>query len=203
MNQSSIVISQDINFAKEEVLKDLSSTLIKEYIKDEFKIDDAKALISEAYIAEERQKSLVVCASSYRIEAQNALLKLLEEPPRNTLFTIIASSKSALLPTIRSRLPIRNIESKKKKLTLNIDLSKLELSDIFAFLKENKSIKKLELKELIEALFLESVQALKIEFNEDELESFERAIALAELNTRQTTILSELMLIIYQAKGRR
>lgn len=37
-------------------------------------------------------------------EAQNALLKLLEEPPANTLMVLTADSLSGLLPTISSRL---------------------------------------------------------------------------------------------------
>ncbi len=52
-------------------------------------------------------------------EAQNALLKLLEEPPLNTFFILTASSEQALLPTIRSRTqnlsvhrPPRNILEK-------------------------------------------------------------------------------------------
>ncbi|MBE3550099.1 MAG: DNA polymerase III delta prime subunit [Brockia lithotrophica] len=37
-------------------------------------------------------------------EAQNALLKLLEEPPTGTLFFLAARSPEGLLPTVRSRL---------------------------------------------------------------------------------------------------
>lgn len=37
-------------------------------------------------------------------EAQNALLKLLEEPPTNTFFVLTASSPQKLLDTVRSRL---------------------------------------------------------------------------------------------------
>jgi hypothetical protein len=37
-------------------------------------------------------------------EAQNALLKLLEEPPQNTHFVLTANSEQSLLPTIRSRV---------------------------------------------------------------------------------------------------
>lgn len=36
-------------------------------------------------------------------EAQNAFLKLLEEPPQNTRFILTATTKSKILPTIRSR----------------------------------------------------------------------------------------------------
>ncbi|MCA9325689.1 hypothetical protein KDA23_06570 [Candidatus Saccharibacteria bacterium] len=38
------------------------------------------------------------------VEAQNALLKLLEEPPKDSVFILTAASEHALLPTIRSRV---------------------------------------------------------------------------------------------------
>ncbi len=38
-------------------------------------------------------------------QAQNALLKLFEEPPRGVYFFLLAASPSALLPTVRSRAP--------------------------------------------------------------------------------------------------
>ncbi len=43
------------------------------------------------------------------LEAQNALLKNLEEPPVNTLFLLTTSVSNKLLPTIKSRLPIIKI----------------------------------------------------------------------------------------------
>lgn len=42
-------------------------------------------------------------AQAMTIEAQNALLKLLEEPPEGTLFILTTSNLHGLLPTIRSR----------------------------------------------------------------------------------------------------
>lgn len=39
-------------------------------------------------------------------QAQNAALKILEEPPENTYFFILTESASALLPTVRSRAPV-------------------------------------------------------------------------------------------------
>ena len=36
-------------------------------------------------------------------EASNALLKMLEEPPSNTLFFLVSHAPGRLLPTIRSR----------------------------------------------------------------------------------------------------
>lgn len=42
--------------------------------------------------------------------AQNALLLLLEEPPANVYFLLLAESASGLLPTIRSRAPILRMQ---------------------------------------------------------------------------------------------
>jgi DNA polymerase-3 subunit delta' len=46
---------------------------------------------------------IIDSAEHIRREAANALLKILEEPPENTVFVLIASSARAMLPTIVSR----------------------------------------------------------------------------------------------------
>ena len=46
---------------------------------------------------------IVDSADELNINAANALLKSLEEPPRRALFLLISSEPSRLLPTIRSR----------------------------------------------------------------------------------------------------
>jgi DNA polymerase-3 subunit delta' len=46
---------------------------------------------------------LILTADLMNIQAQNALLKLLEEPPEKTFFILTASKTSKLLPTIISR----------------------------------------------------------------------------------------------------
>lgn len=43
------------------------------------------------------------------VEAQNALLKSIEEPPLNTVFILTAPNSKAVLPTIESRVRILNI----------------------------------------------------------------------------------------------
>lgn len=45
-------------------------------------------------------------ANQITIPAQNALLKMLEEPPVNTTFYLTCNSQTSLLPTIRSRSKI-------------------------------------------------------------------------------------------------
>ncbi|MEW5866006.1 MAG: hypothetical protein AB1774_03995 [Bacillota bacterium] len=47
--------------------------------------------------------TIVENAERMTLEAQNSLLKLLEEPPENTVFLLVTANPSGLLPTVRSR----------------------------------------------------------------------------------------------------
>jgi len=198
-----IITCQDIVFAKEYILSKIESKLTKLYECDEFKVDDAKAVMKEAYIAEEKVKHLIIVATTYRIEAQNALLKLLEEPPRNIVFILIAKSKTALLPTIRSRMQSEALAYEKEPFILALDIKRMELEDIFNFLKTHRNTSKIELKETIQAILKVALTEAKIRLFERELVLFDKALMLAELNTRPQTILSTLLLTLYHARSRR
>ncbi len=50
-------------------------------------------------------------------QAQNALLKVLEEPPANTIIFLGTQTKEVLLPTILSRCQIIELEEEQKKLS--------------------------------------------------------------------------------------
>jgi len=60
------------------------------------------------------KKSLVVIheAESLTIQAQNALLKTLEEPPENSKIVLETKNENNLLPTITSRCQIKNLGTK-------------------------------------------------------------------------------------------
>lgn len=47
--------------------------------------------------------ALLITAHAMNLNAQNALLKTLEEPPRDTVLILVSSAPDKLLPTIRSR----------------------------------------------------------------------------------------------------
>ena len=53
---------------------------------------------------------LVDDASDMNVQAQNALLKLLEEPPENVFLFLLASDPSRLLPTVLSRVQAFRME---------------------------------------------------------------------------------------------
>ena len=46
---------------------------------------------------------MIDSADDLEASAANALLKMLEEPPANTLFFLVSHAPGRLLPTIRSR----------------------------------------------------------------------------------------------------
>ena len=51
----------------------------------------------------EGQRKIYIFPQELRIEGQNALLKILEEPPEYGVFILLTDNRSKLLPTIRSR----------------------------------------------------------------------------------------------------
>ena len=80
--------------------------------KHEFLQIHAQKAIKEAYIATAQTKYIFLCGNSFRIEAQNSLLKVLEEPPSNIIFLIITTSKNSILPTILSRVQVKYLKTK-------------------------------------------------------------------------------------------
>ncbi len=74
--------------------------------KRELRVDQIRDMIAEAYILPneaERKVFIIEEAELLNTSAQNAMLKLLEEPPSYAAFILKASNPGALLPTVRSR----------------------------------------------------------------------------------------------------
>jgi len=69
------------------------------------------------------------------IEGQNALLKILEEPPAYGVFLLLTDNPDKLLPTVRSRcteLKLQALEEKKLRDQLRLDFPKASEEDIAA-----------------------------------------------------------------------
>ena len=187
-HRNEIIITDDVEARAEELKEELSDSRVVMFVREKFLIEDAKAVIAEAYISEEREKYIIIAAREYNIYSQNSLLKILEEPPRNIIFILISPSKSALLPTIRSRLPVKKEHSSTSLPALSIDLARLDLQSVFEFVSMYKNSSRNEIKELIEALY---IQALRqgVRLKEREIENFDMAYRLVELNARGSSVL--------------
>ncbi len=197
---SHIVIDENIQECHSNYVELLQGERVLSYVKDDFLIEDAKAVIAEAYIAEDRNKYLILGAKSFNPISQNALLKLLEEPPNNIVFIIIAPTKSALLATVRSRLQVKTSKKKSEAIILDISLKNLELETLFNFIKEHERLARHEAKNLVESLYYRAVFVDKLILSTKECEVFERAFKLIELNSKVSTVLLNLLTIFLKKR---
>lgn len=184
-----ILITEHFEERSLEIVQELLPLRSVRFVCDDFKIEDAKEVIAEAYKSEENTKTLILGAKSFTIPAQNALLKILEEPPRNIVFVLMAPNKSTFLPTVRSRLNLSVESVQKERVSLNIQLSSLDLNGLFSFVKEHERLKKHEAKEIIEALLYQAGSIEKISLTSVQLEGFDKAFRLIELNARMQSVL--------------
>lgn len=77
-----------------------------------FKVDIVREIRSKAYIVpNEADRKVFILENSHTmgIEGQNAILKILEEPPAYVNFILLCSSKSGFLPTVLSRAAVYNL----------------------------------------------------------------------------------------------
>ena len=196
---SKILISDDFEGIREELIAEFGINALRfipKNVPNEFLLEDARAVEKESYIAESSEKIIVLMAYSFRHEAQNFLLKLLEEPPKNIKFLIVVPSKNLLLPTIKSRLICEKRKRKKEEVKLNLELEKLDLKALYELLKENENLDKNSLSEFIIKL---SKESLKIKaFDEKELEFFYEAYELSKLNSKAQILLATLLLNLYE-----
>lgn len=196
ITKSQIVLVDDLISYEEELRRSYRQDKLKLFFRDDFLIEDAKEVIKEAYIAESEPKLIALGAKVFNTQSQNSLLKIIEEPPRNIIFLIAVNAKSALLATIRSRLPIENKKLKKQRLATGLVYKNLDLKQIYNFIQQHKSIDKNDLKELIEQITLEALEQ-GLRFSEEELSVFEKLLRLSLLHSKAQNLLSILMLTIY------
>jgi DNA polymerase-3 subunit delta' len=200
VTKSTLFIVNDIQQYVETVAKNLPRHSVRiieneEEGKTEFLLLQAQKAVKEAYIATNDTKYILLCGESFRIEAQNSLLKVLEEPPRNIIFILITTSKNSILPTILSRLQVRYLKTKKTLSDTSLNIKNLELKEVYDFLKQNQRISKHEAKEIIESIMF-SVNTQQVRLSKKELDSFSKAMKLLELNSRPINVMTTLLLNI-------
>lgn len=78
-----------------------------------FHVDQVRDLREQAYISPneaDRKVFLLFDVENMSVQAQNALLKIIEEPPRNVYFILTTENRNLMLPTIRSRVASMSME---------------------------------------------------------------------------------------------
>lgn len=73
-------------------------------------VDIVRNARADMYVVpNEGQKKIYIFPQELRIEGQNALLKILEEPPQYGVFILLTDNPEKLLPTVRSRCTELNL----------------------------------------------------------------------------------------------
>ncbi|AJC92327.1 DNA polymerase III, delta prime subunit [Campylobacter subantarcticus LMG 24377] len=211
--RNKIIIYNDFELMQEKLIEEYGQKNLRFFIPKnpdlELRLNDltydknaqatARAIMKESYMAEAHAKIIVILAKSFREEAQNFLLKLFEEPPKNVYFIIVAPSKNVFLPTILSRFMIEKHKIQREKISLNLDLKKMDLANVLAFLKKYENIDKQECLELISALSYECFKQ-DIKLNDEEIDFFYKAYELAKLNAKPSVLLSTIVLFLHERK---
>ena len=122
------------------------------------KIEEVRTLLHEASLKpyEGRWKVFIlVGAERLTLEAANALLKTLEEPPEHSVFLLLVEQKAHLLVTIQSRsLEIRVPPTREKDPRENEAIQLYEREGAAAFFESLKEASRVELLEILAALML-------------------------------------------------
>lgn len=85
--------------------------------------------------AKKNRAIIIEDAHRLTLDAQNALLKMLEEPPEGTLIVLTAVSQKALLPTIVSRTQIIPVQRPEKQALFDYfsrDFSETDIKKVYA-----------------------------------------------------------------------
>lgn len=89
-----------------KVMADTHPDVITVYEPDKknLSVDAVRRMRADVYIQpNEADRKIYLLPQELRVEGQNALLKILEEPPDYGVFILLADNPERLLPTVRSR----------------------------------------------------------------------------------------------------
>jgi hypothetical protein len=101
---------------------------------ENFGIDEARLLKEmDSRQAHAERKVFIVSFDTTTTEAQNALLKTVEEPLGGSHFFLCVPSENILLPTLRSRLLFLSLESTKSNLKEAESFLKMSVDERLAF----------------------------------------------------------------------
>jgi DNA polymerase-3 subunit delta' len=170
--------------------------------KVSFSMADAKVVIEKAYMASEEITIIILIAPKFSTDVQNKLLKILEEPPKNKEFILVTESKSAILPTIKSRLPITVLSENKDEEDFDLDLKQLSLATVYDFIQKHKRTDGKMMKKLVERISKEAITSQEYDLDEAALNLFTNAFLALDVGSPPQFVLNTLLLKLLARKKR-
>lgn len=137
-----------------------------------FQVKDAKLAMEKAYITSYEPKIIILISDSFSEVVQNKLLKVIEEPPEKTEFILMLSSRSTLLPTISSRLPVTVLDEEDKTEALELDMLKLDVRSVYEFIQKYSRTDNSKAKTLLEQIANNAIKNGQYDIDERTLDMF-------------------------------
>ena len=201
---SQVIISSDIDNTIALIEAHKTNERIVKIIEEEkaFSVKDAQQVIEKAYMASEETTVIILAAKIFSPIVQNKLLKIIEEPPAKKEFILITPSKSTILATIRSRLPITILLEDKGEEALNLDMRQLSLSLVYEFIQTHKRTNAKEMAGIIERISKEAIDSQSYNLDEKTLSLFSNCFVALDMGSPPQFVLNALLLKLLARKKR-
>lgn len=170
--------------------------------KEIFSVLDAKLAIEKAYMASEDVTIIILAAKTFSPVVQNKLLKVIEEPPKNKEFILITESKSTILDTIKSRLPVFVLSESKEEKELGLDMKSLSLASVYEFTQMHKRTDVKAMKPLIETVSKEAIRSESYHLDDKTLALFSNAFIALDVGSPPQFVLNTILLKLLARKKR-
>lgn len=200
-SQVIITVNIDDTVSKLEALQQ-DERFVKIIKEDTFLVEDAKLAIEKAYMASEEMTVIILAAKTFSPIVQNKLLKVIEEPPPKKEFIILTPSKSTILDTIRSRLPITVLSEEREVEVLGLELRQLSLATVYAFIQAHKRTDAKAMKLLVERISKEAICSQSYDLDEKTLTLFSNAFLALDVGSPPQFVLNTLLLKLLARKKR-
>ncbi|MGL4986624.1 MAG: hypothetical protein ACRC5H_05730 [Treponemataceae bacterium] len=181
----------------------LTQKLENNFLTSNFPIDHIRKITAWCHLKSMTSKKIIIFENAEKMQegSRNALLKILEEPPVDTIFIFITTNKAAIMPTIVSRMRNyafceRTIEQQKNILSRLFHVETATNFETFfsSFLSISPEIFITEAKKLLNAIYINQkqyvVSAIYTIFNKFEqkttLKYFLQALLMEAKNLMQS-----------------
>jgi DNA polymerase-3 subunit delta' len=200
--ESGIIVTNEPQKTLESLLSlktDELFTIIETQGK-EFLIEHATKAIEKAFVATDVNNYIILIAPRFSDISQNRLLKIIEEPPKNKYFILITESKSSILPTIKSRLPITVLHDNKNREIFKLDIDNLNLAKVYKFVQENNRLSSIECRVLVEEIAKIAIKSERYNLDESLLRVFSNSIRALEVGSPTSFILNTVLIKLLAKK---
>ncbi len=203
---SQIIVSSDFEKTRDAIARlceqegKIFFALVKE---GNFLVQDAEEALEKAYLSSEKEQVILLGAERFSEVVQNKLLKVIEEPPPRKSFILLFRSRAEILPTIRSRLPITQLDRRERRNFDELDLASLTIDKVYAFVQSKGRLGTDEAKRIVEGAVSEALRCGEYRFDERSLDLFRDAVRALDMGSPPAFVLTAVLLKLLAKKRKK